>query len=49
MSNERRSHIHERGHLSGLRAADDFAAQNLARHWGEPEPVQMRAVRLFND
>jgi hypothetical protein len=35
--------------MSGLRARNDFAAHNLARLWEEPEPVQMRAVRVFND
>jgi hypothetical protein len=49
ISNERRSFIQERVHLSGLRAANDFAAHNLARLWGEPERIQMGAVRVFND
>jgi hypothetical protein len=28
MRNERKSHIDERGHLSSLRTANDFAAHN---------------------
>ena len=47
--NERRNRTDERGHLSGLRATDDFALHNPACIRGELERVPMQAVWIFKD
>jgi hypothetical protein len=49
MRSERRNRTDERGHLSGLRATDDFAVHDPACLRGELEHVPMQAVWIFKE